>query len=269
LSFEVLQQVLSCEKLRIESEESIYEIVSKRISSDVRYFDLLGLIRFEFVSQDCFREYLELVSNSFQYFTFSHWIALPSRLLPPVESKSSNDHLAVRNLPFESSSPLAGIIGYLTSRCDGNVHDRGVMNITAHRSGSDNLIYSPQNVADFGINLVFHSVNEQNQSICLDFKDIKIRSTHYSVRMYSGGPDSCHLKNWVIEGSTDGKSWNEINRRENNTDLNSSRAIKTFKVSKVGTFRMIRLRQIGLNHQNDNFLIFTAFELFESLINLK
>jgi hypothetical protein len=159
LSFEVLQQVLSCEKLRIESEESIYEIVSKRISSDVRYFDLLGLIRFEFVSEDCFRQYLELVSDSFQYFTFSCWISLQSRLLLPVEWKSSNNRLAVRNFPFEPSSPLAGIIGYRTARCGGNVHECGLVNLTANRPGSENLTYSPQNVADFAIDSVFHSAN--------------------------------------------------------------------------------------------------------------
>jgi hypothetical protein len=98
---------------------------------------------------------------------------------------------------------------------------------------------------------------------------MQIRPTHYSIRTCSAGPNSYHLKNWVIEGSVDGNLWLEIDRRENNTDLNSSFAIKTFQICKVDTFRMIRLRQIGLNHQNNNYLIFTSFELFGSLIGLK
>jgi hypothetical protein len=105
LSCDILRQVLICEKLKIESEESSYEIISKGISSDVRYFDLLELIRFEFVSQDCFREYFELVSNSFEYFTISHWISLQSRLLLPVELKSLNDRLA--NHDFVISAVVA------------------------------------------------------------------------------------------------------------------------------------------------------------------
>jgi hypothetical protein len=269
LSFEIVDQVLRSEKLQIDSEESIYEIISKRISSDVRYFDLLELIRFEFVSQDCFREYLELVSNSFEYFTFSHWISLQSRLLLPVQLKSSINRLATGRLSFEPSSPLSEIINHLISRFGGNVHDRGAVNITANRPYSDNPGHAAKNVADFGTNSCFYSVNEPNQWICFDFKAMKIRPTHYSIRMCSPGPNSYQLKNWVIEGSRDGTSWNEIDRRENNTDLNRSCAMETFNVCKVDTFRLIRFRQIGLNHQYDNLMIFTAFELFGSLIGLK
>jgi hypothetical protein len=89
------------------------------------------------------------------------------------------------------------------------------------------------------------------------------------MRMSSYGPNSYHLKNWVIEGSIDGTSWSELDRRENNTDLNNSYAVKTFNVCKVDTFRMIRLRQIGPNHGNNNYLIFTAFDLFGLLMGLK
>jgi hypothetical protein len=269
LSYDVIRQVLSHEKLKIESEESIYEIISKRISSDVRYFDLLELIRFEFVSQDCFREYLEFVTNSFEYFTLSHWISLQSRLLLPVESKSSNDRLMTRCLSFQPSPPLLGIIAHLTSQFGGNVHDRGVVLITTNRTADDHPVYAAKNVADLGNDSFFHSANKSNQWICFDFKTMKIRPTHYSVRTHGGGPDFHHLKNWVIEGSADGTSWNEIDRHENNTDLNSSLAVKTFSVCKVDTFRMIRLCQIGRNHGEQNYLIFTAFELFGSLICLQ
>jgi hypothetical protein len=90
-----------------------------------------------------------------------------------------------------------------------------------------------------------------------------------STYSYSPGPNYAHLKNWVTEGSADGKSWSEIDRRENNTDLNSSSAIKTFDICKVDTFRMIQLRRIGVNHCGNDFLSFTAFELFGSLIGLE
>jgi hypothetical protein len=88
--------------------------------------------------------------------------------------------------------------------------------------------------------------------------------------MFREGPNLVHLKNWVIEGSIDGRSWSEIDRQENNnTDLNGPYAVKTFCVSKVDTFRMIRLRQIGLNHRNDNYIVLTAFELFGAVIGLQ
>jgi hypothetical protein len=175
----------------------------------------------------------------------------------------------IGGLSFFPSSPLSGIINHLTSRFCGNVHDRCIVNITANRPYNDSPSNAAKNVADLGTDSVFHSVNEPNQSICFDFKAMQIRPTHYSIRMYSAAPNQYHLKNWVIEGSVDGNSWIEIDRRENNTDLNSSYAIKTFNICKVDTFRMIRLRQIGLNHRNDNYLIFTSFELFGTLIGVK
>ena len=64
---------------------------------------------------------------------------------------------------------------------------------------------------------------------------------------YPGGP---HLKSWVIEVSNDGSSWTEIDRRENNNDLNDEYATANFKISKVPSesFRFFRLRQTGMNH---------------------
>jgi hypothetical protein len=269
MSFETFQEVVRHKKLKIESEDSLYEIVSKGISADFRYFELLDIIQFEFLSTDCFRNYFELVSESFEHFSISHWAALRSRLLLPVDPKSSNDRLLLPSLSCAPSSALPGIIAHLTCRFGGNVHERGVVGITANRPVNAESCNAPKNLADLGTDSYFHSVNEPNQSVCYDFNEMKVRPTHYSVRMYPTGRNSYHLKNWVIEGSTDGASWSEIDRREKNTDLNSSLAIKTFEVAKIATFRMIRLRQIGQNHRGDHYLIFTSFELFGSLIGLK
>jgi hypothetical protein len=102
---------------------------------------------------------------------------------------------------------------------------------------------------------------------------MKVIPTHYSIRLYSCSPGGHNPKNWVVEGSIDGQLWDELDRRENNSDLNSLYAVKIFPVSnsdsKSGPFRMIRLRQIGPNHANRHYLIFTAFEIFGSLIGLE
>jgi hypothetical protein len=72
LRYETLRDVLQHCELKIKSEDWLYELISRRISSDSKYFELLELIRFEFVSSDVFSEYLKVVSNSFEYFTISH-----------------------------------------------------------------------------------------------------------------------------------------------------------------------------------------------------
>jgi hypothetical protein len=153
----------------------------------------------------------------------------------------------------------------LTSKFGGNVHDRDVVTITAGRAVSDDSSFAPKNVADLGSASHFHSTGDPNQWIGFDFKGMKVRPSHYTIRSYSSGPNGHHLKEWVIEGSDDGKSWAVIDRRVNNADLNNALAVKTFQVREVGTFRMIRLRQTGPSHSSCNYLIFSGFEVFWSL----
>jgi hypothetical protein len=265
LTFDVFREVVSCKDLKIESEDWLYETISKRISSDFRYFELLELIRFEFLSVTNLSDYFDIVLNSFEHFTVSHWQSLRSHLIHVIEEKRVNDRVSVRRMLFKPSSPLCGIINHLTSGIGGNVDDKNVVNITANRVCDSNPWYAAKNVADFESNSCFLSANEPNQSICFDFKTLRIEPTHYTIRTLNAGPNGSHLKNWVIEGSIDGTSWTEIDRHENNNDLNNRLALKTFAVSNVARFQMIQLRQIGLNHGSNNLLYFTAFEIFGSL----
>jgi hypothetical protein len=157
----------------------------------------------------------------------------------------------------------------LTSKFGGNVHDRGVVTITANRVYSDNPNYATKNAADLGTDSYFNSANEPNQSISFDFRNLTIIPTHYSLRTHSSGPNDSHLKSWVLEGSTDGNLWIEIDRRENNSDLNSSCALKTFSIARSDPVRVIRLRQIGPNHCNNNQLVCSSFEVFGSMVDLE
>jgi hypothetical protein len=111
-------------------------------------------------------------------------------------------------------APFNGIISYLTAKCDGNVHDRGVVKITA---SSVSRTYYPQNAADLEDNPSFRSEDEPGQWICLDFKTLRIEPTHYTIRT---GCEN-QLKSWAVEGSDDGASWTEIDRREDNGHLNT------------------------------------------------
>jgi hypothetical protein len=40
--------------------------------------------------------------------------------------------------------------------------------------------------------------------------------THYTIRTNYGGPGRWHLKSWLVETSTDGKSWRKVAREEDN-----------------------------------------------------
>jgi hypothetical protein len=157
---------------------------------------------------------------------------------------------------------LSGIISHLIAKCGGNVHDRGVVEITASSVFDTN--YS-RDAADLGTDPWFWSKNEPGQWICLDFKTLRIEPTHYTIRsgFYS------HLMSWAVEGSDDGTSWTEIDRRENNSDLNGERALKTFAISRTGSFRKIQLRQTGPNHRSYSSLELSAFEVFGAVAGLQ
>jgi hypothetical protein len=254
LDYEIMNEIVHHGKLRIGSEDSLYETIEERISSDARYFGLFDVIHFEFLSSVAFSRYFELVSRSFEHFTVSHWQSLWPLFCVVLKAVA---------LPYEESSPFLGIIAYLTAKFGGNVHDRGVVNITAYVDQGGTI--GPKNVADLSSDSIYNSGGVPNQWICFDFKTMQVAPTHYTVRSYSAGPNGWHLKNWVIEGSQDGNSWTEIDRRENNADLNSSHAVKTFAISKRGSFRMLRLFLIGPAHNGGHGMIISRVEFFGTL----
>jgi hypothetical protein len=166
----------------------------------------------------------------------------------------------------ENDGALSGIISHLTAKCGSNVHDRGVVEITA---SCTQKWCAPRNVADFGDrNSWFLSENKPGEWICCDFKTLRIGPTHYTLRAGHG----FHLKSWAVEGSNDGASWTEIDRHENNSDLNAYGTVKTFAVARSGSVHMIRLRQTGPSHSNHvgtNGLLLSAFEVFGAIAGLQ
>jgi hypothetical protein len=165
--------------------------------------------------------------------------------------------------PF-TSDPLGGLVSHLTTKCGGNVHDKGAVEITASSVDGDNR---PLNAADLGdTHSSYFSQNEPGAWIDWDFKALRIEPTHYTIWAYVSGH---YLKNWAVDGSADGASWTEIDRRENNSDLNDEYAVETFAVARSGSFRMIRLLMTGPNHDGANYLFLRAFELFGAFAGLQ
>jgi hypothetical protein len=149
----------------------------------------------------------------------------------------------------------------------GNVHDRGVVEITA--SSVDSTGYVLQNGADLGSYSELCSKTKPDKCICGDFKVLRIESTHYTLRRSSKGPNWSHLKISAVEDSDGHASWTEIDRRGNNSDLNDKSAVKMFGVARSGSFRRIRLRQTGRNHRGSNQLVLIAFEVFRAVAGLQ
>lgn len=269
LDSETLARVLSRDCLKIESEDRLYAFIRHLIDEDASNCFLLEFVLFEFLSESSIRSF----AGESDEFVIGHlsvpvWRQICRRLVlaPKLDDSSasvgSRYCRVVPNFPLDESQPLNGIIAHLTRTHGGNVSDTGVVGITADRPYSDDPSDAAKNVADLGTDSYFQSDNVPNRWISFDFKDRRITPTAYSIRPYSAGPGNHHLKSWVIEVSNDGKDWTEVDRRENNSDLNDNRVTRSFRTSRQEECRFIRLRQIGKNHYGNDFLRFTSFEIF-------
>jgi len=170
---------------------------------------------------------------------------------------------------------LGGMLAHLTGVHRGNVHKKGVVVITGSSTYYDEVEYEdedeaffeiqPKNVADHESSSLFCSESKPNQWICLDFRARRVRLTAYAIRSCGRapwGPEHRTPKSWVIEVSSDGAAWSEIDRRENNQDLNDRLVTKVFTVARAVECRMIRMRQTGKDHNGNDRLSFSAFEVF-------
>lgn len=166
-----------------------------------------------------------------------------------------------RRFGYHKARPLSGILTYLTRKCGGNVHEREIIKVTASSVYSDCLA---KNAVDLQKDSIYQSRNEQNTWLCYDFKDRRVIPTSYSVKSFGYGPGSHHLKSWVLEVSNNGTSWKEVDRRDNNNDLNDFRVTRNFRITRIASerFRFVRLRQIGPNHRCGYYIGITAMEIF-------
>jgi hypothetical protein len=147
----------------------------------------------------------------------------------------------------------------------GNVHDRGVVAITAHAPLDGRIEFAAKNIADLEANSYFVSANVSHMWVCYDFKTMKVILTDYSIRS-AYHVSSQNVKSWVIEVSNDGGHWTEVDRRENRDELCAQNVVRTFALSKPSGGRCVRLRQTGPNNNNHLKTFLSGFELFGALM---
>jgi hypothetical protein len=167
---------------------------------------------------------------------------------------------------MKAAKSKEGIIAHLTRKHGGNLHEKGIVTITSKSVRGQ--AYGPKNVLDLTSRSYFDSRNEPGRWICWDFHDMRVRPSHYTIQISESYPEY-GFKMWVVEGSLDGESWTEIDRKTNNQDFRHDVTV-SFTVSR-GLFskppkcRFIRLAETGKNHQNDDYLCMQAVEFFGTL----
>jgi hypothetical protein len=166
-------------------------------------------------------------------------VEIPMKSPTPVDrswDKKKRDAIKKEN----EAKSLDGIVSYLTKKHGGNVREKGIVTITSKSVYSVDPGDAPTTVADLTSDSYFWSKGEPGQWVCWDFREMRVRSTRYTIKAE-------WLKSWVVEGSLDGNSWMEIDRQTDNLDFKNWWNTVSFAVSKPVEFRFIRLTQTDKN----------------------
>jgi hypothetical protein len=265
VSSAVFDAVLSHPSLQVLSEDALYDIISSRFDLDADYFALVEYIRFEYVSADRVSHFTSWLSDHFDRLTFGVWTSICSRLKYPISPTSPDSRAKEKedSRPLDVPAPTEGIIASLTRRYGGSLHDKGIVSITG-TPFDKHLNHAPKNALDLNGASFFHSGPGIGQWLCYDFKQRRIRPTHYTIYGYLA---QC-LRSWVVEGSLDNREWVALDTHDDDAAMSDVHPIGTFALSSPSNleFRFIRLRLTGKDATGASFLIVHGFEIFGVLI---
>lgn len=270
LDFDLLYRIMSHPLIQVSSESWFFNFilrVVRRRGSEFR--PLLALVHYEYLDEADIKKFL--LKATFEDISGELWNSLKKRLAMKVTQPDPTDRAKPQIKHAENShvcqlengQTLNGIIKYLTNECGGNVDEKNVVKITA--SGvSEN---SPNRVANLEWTNAFYTTNLENSWIQFDFLDATVTIDQYTIK--TDKYKKRWLKSWVLEGSNDGKVFNVIDTRDDNTDLSSDHPTQTFRCNKDGTYKIIRLRQTGPDSLGDHYLVLQNIEFFGSYNPIK
>jgi len=260
IPFECLVQVLQQPNLKVESETWMFTLISGLVSEfGSQYKVLLDFIPLEALNESEIAHFITLIDSS--NISPRIWQSICQRLMMGL--KSTSQRTLGKTYEFVSTQPFSGILSSLTNECGGNIHLKGVVEII---SSSSSQLTPPHKIADKEWTTGWFSDDKEDSWILFNFKAQKVRISYYAIKTLHRGPNNIHLKSWVLEGSNDGNMWQQIDKRENNCDLNGRNRIGWWKVEDSDPYNMIKLKQTGRNHAGTNTLMVSNIEFFGTVI---
>jgi hypothetical protein len=263
LEVSVLSDILRSESIRIPSEDWLLEFV---VDLGDRHSGLLEDVRVEYLSGSGIDVFFGRISHN----------SLDDRLWQQLWTRcrhqivyDTDDILWNRCDGFVHRRPesaWSGLISHLTEFCGGNVHVKGLVAITC----SSNLSNQCWDVVNYNWDDFWGTQSSPNGWIQFDFKDRLVSLSHYALKSDGG---AFHLLQWALQGSVDGNSWTDLDRR-NTQELNGHYVTKIFPCDQRESsstphfYRYIRLTQTGKNSYGDDYLMLGNFECFGWMVNL-
>lgn len=184
------------------------------------------------------------------------------------ETKEKKREIEI-NVPYDNNTNnrFKGIITNLGNGNSKKVVENGIVEITS--SAVEGSGFEPHLAIDFKNKNYFHSGYSNKEGfywLCYDFKEKKVKPSHYSVRSYADCSNSYNIVNWNIEGSNDGETWKVLDSRQNERSLDGSDASNTFEIQnhleENEFYRYLRIHKNGPNANGSNQLIVSSLEYF-------
>lgn len=241
LPIEFLKETLNSNSLQIVDEDSLFSFILSLYSADHSYSELFECVIFSNVSKSSIDDFVE--QFEFEDMNSFIWSSICERL--QEGSNNSRFYLGhVKEFSVKAGHEFDGIMRYLTRKSGGNIHRNGTIEITSSSILRNNYA---SNLVDYDNDNCFWSNNDPDVFVCFDFKERGIQLTDYSVKSNWCGENCNHLRNWAIEGSSDGEKWKLIDEHSDDPTMNGEKIIHSFKVEPAGDefYRFIRLRQTG------------------------
>lgn len=276
LSDDDIDEILGNGSLKLVDEESLLAFVVSRRNDETGALPFLRHIRPEFLPEDSIHEYLQCAQESGLW---DVWDVLckcvcgfnsacrgrEAELFPGRYVKSERDRIAREELERQNrerlqdnitryrNQPFDGIIDYFGSKCGGNVHEKGIVNITASSTNHG----QPSLVADRNSGGYWYSSNKPGQYIMFDFKDNAVCLSHYTLKCNAGA----FPVKWELAGSNDETLWVEVSKQD--TKVLTDKQVHSFTCDSNGkSFRFVRLFQTGNDNSGGNFLLLSEVEFF-------
>jgi hypothetical protein len=274
LKCSILREILRHRKMRIDNEDWLFDVVMSSIEVDRSKIELLEFIYFEMLNSSSMKRFTELDFEHFSGFNREIWERLCGRLVMELSRDSKEysnryrelcDRYGAASHQFNPNAPFKGIIWYLTTKYGGNVHDRRIIEVTQSSEFNTSGSYGAKNCVDLHSSSFSLTSNQPNQWLSFDFKCMRVKATHYSIRTRTDiGANSFNPRSWLIEVSDEGASWREVSRETEDQNVNGANLSHTFSISNPMMGRFLRFRQIA-THCQRHYLTLQRVELFGDL----
>jgi hypothetical protein len=267
---ETVEGILSHEKLCLRDEDSLVEFLG---SLGEEYRSLFAYVECRFLTLTGIETFLGRIDET--AVNQRLWSSICRRLRCELSSRMIwDDRFCIRDFPYREGhklqEELQGIIHALTVRAGGNVHEKGVIEISGSGNCYENYESMPFVVANHQTEERWASENSPNSWIRFDFKNRRIGLSHYTLRSRYD-TDQHHLMAWVVEGRNDDREkWVTLDERNTSDtrDLVGRGKMKTYEcrsVDKSKAFRYIQVRLTEKDSSNRYFVVLSAVEFFGDL----